>query len=206
MYASTPKVNMRTPRPSRGIAVSVLLIGLAVTGATSDDLAYWRLCGIAVQRTNGDTLRGYFRWHVFHEPYKAESLLATLRRIRQDPLELDTALVAVRYPDTTVTVATAEPVAVHLDSVSSIRAAPGPMDGRTGYNTPLVTRHQAELLQTKPNAMCSGMTEGNTEVWWLSYYPWIGIEELKPLCRDAVIGHLRSDSGSNLIRLEFYGD
>jgi len=176
-----------------------------VSAASASDLGYWKLSGVVVNLKNGVVLHGHFRWLEYHEPRIAESLPATLRRLHRITMELDTALVGVRYPDTLTVVATAAPISIWLDSIASVAAAPGPLDGREGYNTPPVTAYQAELLQTKPYAMYSGATVSDSKVCWLSYYSWIGLADLKPLCSEPLLGVVRP-AAPELIRLVFYGD
>lgn len=174
--------------------------------ASAEDIGYWRLGGVVVSLTNGTAMRGYFRWHVYHEPAVAESLPAVLRRQRRTSLELDTALVGVRYPDSMTVVTRAVPVIIPLESVASVAAVPGPLDGRQGHNTPLVSTYQAGLLQTKPFAVCSGVREDYTAVFWLSYSSQVGLADLKPLCSFPLIEFIHATSGSDLIQLEFVGE
>jgi hypothetical protein len=177
-----------------------------VSAASASDLGYWKLGGVVVSLKNGVALRGHFRWLEYHEPRMAESLPATLRRLHRITLGLDTALVGVQYPDTCTVVTTAAPISIWLDSIASVAAAPSPLDGREGYNTPPVMAYQAELLQTKPYAMCSGVTDSGSKIWWLSYYSWIRLADLKPLCSEPLVGVVRPGSGGELIRLVFYSD
>jgi len=189
-----------------GVRRCLLLAGLLVSFASADDIGYWRLGGIVVNLANGVVLPDYFRWHDYHRPAVPESLLSMLRRTHANGLKLDTALFAVRYPDTSVIVTTAQPVQIPLDGVGSITAAAGPLDGRGSYNTPPVTRHQADLLQTKPYAMLWGTLESGASVSWLSYDTLVGLDELRTLDRLSLAGYLEVVPGTNLIRLTFYHD
>jgi len=177
-----------------------------VSAASAED-ALWRLVGVAVHLTNSRTQSGYVRyWHGYPEPAAVESLPAAILRWNNIVLKLDTALVAVRYPDTLTIVTTTEEVVIPRDSVASIALAPGPLDGRKGNVTPMVSDYQAGLLQTKPYAMCWGTMESGAPAAWLSYDSLVGIEELRTLSRPPLTGYLVPQPGSNLMRLVFYFD
>lgn len=185
----------------------MLCVGLPVSVASAEDDALWRLVGVAVHLTNGSTQRGYVQYsREYPEPAAAESMPAAILRWTNIVLTLDTALVAVRYPDTLTIVTTAEEVAIPRDSVASIALAPGPLDGRKGYEIPPVTKYQADLLQTKPCAMCWGTMDSGQPAAWLSYDSLVGIEVLRMLCRPPLIDYVAPEPGSNLIRLIFYFD
>ncbi|GEM_PF-4413143 len=190
-----------------GVLFCLLCVGLTVSATPAENHALWRLVGVTVHLTNGSVLRGYVRyWHDYPEPTAADSLPATLLRWNNTALKLDTALIAVRYPDTLTIVTTAREVVIPGDSLASVSLAPGLLDGRQGDITPMVSYYQAGLLQTKPHAMCWGTTDSGAPAAWLSYDSLVGTEELTMLCRPPLIGYVAPEPGSNLIRLIFYYD
>jgi hypothetical protein len=153
----------------------------------------WDLRGVRAITTDGDTLDGYIRWRGWYLDVPVESLLVSERsEFMPREVTLYQGIRTVMYPDSGWIVNTAPLVALGRNNTRSLTALPSEFDGypgrKAGYGEiQQLSPYAADLLQEKPSAMCHGLTDSHSSIYWLSYIPSVTEADLEPLCRFPLI-------------------